>query len=407
MPKVFVTDGYWHKTLTVVRSLGEKGIDVTVGESTRLSTALFSRYAKRRVIYPSPKRRPEEFLDFLENELKKEKYDVLITPEESTLLLIAKNINRFEGLTRFPFAGHNLIAKASDKSEVVKIAKSRGIPVPETIFIQDINELERKTASITFPAVIKPRISSGSYGIKYVNPVRKDGVHGAWLSNGVNNKDELLSAYKEVHSKYPFPLIQEYIPQGGDAFGVSCLFDRGVKLKAVFVHKRLREYPITGGPSTLRESVVNDEGKELGVKLLSAMKWFGVAMVEFKVDPRDNKPKLMEINPRFWGSLPLAIYSGVDFPYLLYKMAMGEGFEAVTKYKTGIRSRYLLPGDIMHFISNPDRFNMKPSFFKFFDKNTRDDIISLKDPLPTIGRILSLLTLLYNKDMQRYLKERN
>ncbi|OGW50731.1 MAG: hypothetical protein A2Z50_06855 [Nitrospirae bacterium RBG_19FT_COMBO_42_15] len=407
MPKVFVTDGYWHKTLTVVRSLGEKGIDVTVGESTRLSTALFSRYAKRRVIYPSPKRRPEEFLDFLENELKKEKYDVLITPEESTLLLIAKNINRFEGLTRFPFAGHNLIAKASDKSEVVKIAKSRGIPVPETIFIQDINELERKTASITFPAVIKPRISSGSYGIKYVNPVRKDGVHGAWLSNGVNNKDELLSAYKEVHSKYPFPLIQEYIPQGGDAFGVSCLFDRGVKLKAVFVHKRLREYPITGGPSTLRESVVNDEVKELGVKLLSAMKWFGVAMVEFKVDPRDNKPKLMEINPRFWGSLPLAIYSGVDFPYLLYKMAMGEGFEAVTKYKTGIRSRYLLPGDIMHFISNPDRFNMKPSFFKFFDKNTRDDIISLKDPLPTIGRILSLLTLLYNKDMQRYLKERN
>ena len=137
MSKVFITDGYWHKTLSVVRSLGEKGIDVAVGESTRLSTALFSRYAKRRVIYPSPKRRPDEFLDFLENELKKEKYDVLITPEESTLLLIAKNINRFEGLTRFPFAGHNLIAKASDKSEVVKIAKSRGIPVPETIFIKD------------------------------------------------------------------------------------------------------------------------------------------------------------------------------------------------------------------------------------------------------------------------------
>ncbi|TAL40205.1 MAG: ATP-grasp domain-containing protein, partial [Methylovulum sp.] len=381
---------YWHKTLTVVRSLGEKGIDVTVGESTRLSTALFSRYAKRRVIYPSPKRRPEEFLDFLEAELKKEKYDVLITPEESTLLLIAKNIKRFEGLTKFPFADYNLIAKASDKSEVVKLANGIGIPAPETIFIDDIAELEDKTANITFPAVIKPRMSSGSYGIKYVN-----------------NRNELLTEYKEVHSKYPFPLIQEYIPQGGDAFGVSCLFERGVKLKAVFVHKRLREYPITGGPSTLRESVVNDKVRELGVKLLSAMKWYGVAMVELKVDPRDNKPKLMEINPRFWGSLPLAIYSGVDFPYLLYKMAMREDFEAVTKYKTGIRSRYLLPGDIMHFISNPERFKMKPGFFKFFDKNTKDDIISLKDPLPTIGRILSLLTLLYNKDMQRYLKERN
>jgi predicted ATP-grasp superfamily ATP-dependent carboligase len=390
MPKVFITDGYWHKTLTVVRSLGEKEIDVTVGESTRLSTALFSRYAKSRVIYPSPKRSPGEFLNFLENELKKERYDVLITPEESTLLLIAKNIKRFEGLTRFPFAEHNLIAKASDKAEVIRLAKGIGIPVPETIFINDIAELEEKTADITLPVVIKPRMSSGSYGIRYVN-----------------NKDELLSAYKDVHSRYPFPLIQEYIPQGGDAFGASCLFDKNTQLKAVFVHKRLREYPITGGPSTLRESVVNDKVRELGVKLLSAMKWYGVAMVEFKVDPRDNKPKLMEINPRFWGSLPLAIYSGVDFPYLLYKMAMGEDFETVTTYKTGIRSRYLLPGDIMHFISNPERFNMKPSFFKFFDKNTKDDIISLKDPLPTFGRILSLLTLLYNKDMQRYLKERN
>lgn len=390
MPKVFVTDGYWHKTLSVVRSLGEKGIDVSVGESTRLSTALFSRYAKRRVIYPSPKRRPDEFLDFLENELKKERYDVLITPEESTLLLIAKNIKRFEGLTRFPFAEHNLISKASDKAETIKNAKGIGIPIPQTIFINDIEELEKETADIDFPVVIKPRISSGSYGIRYIK-----------------NKNELISSYKEVHSKYPFPLIQEYIPQGGDAFGVSCLFDKNIKLKAAFVHKRLREYPVTGGPSTLRESVVNDDVKELAVKLLSSMKWYGVAMVEFKVDPRDNKPKLMEINPRFWGSLSLAIYSGVDFPYLLYRMAMGEDFEPVTTYKTGLRSRYLLPGDIMHFISNPERFKMKPGFFRFFDKNTKDDIISLKDPLPTFGRILSLLTLLYNKDMQRYLKERN
>ncbi|MBI3355036.1 MAG: ATP-grasp domain-containing protein [Nitrospirae bacterium] len=390
MAKVFVTDGYWHKTLSVVRSLGEKGIDVAVGESTRLATALFSRYARRRVIYPSPKTRPEEFLNFLEDELKKERYDVLIIPEESTLHLIAKNIVRFDKLTRFPFPDYNTILKASDKKEVLKAAIDIGIPVPETVFIDDIAELEDKTAGITFPVVIKPRVSSGSYGIRYVN-----------------NMKELITAYKEVHEKYPLPLIQEYIPQGGDAFGVSALFDRNIEPKAVFVHKRLREYPITGGPSTLRESVVNDEVQELGIKLLKALKWYGVAMVEFKIDPRDNRPKLMEINPRFWGSLSLSVYAGVDFPYLLYKMAMGEAFKPVTTYKTGLRSRYLLPGDIMHFFSNPERFKMRPGFFNFFDKKTRDDIISIKDPLPTIGRILSLFTLLYHKDMRRYLKERN
>lgn len=390
MSKVFITDGYWHKTLAVVRSLGEKGIDVTVGESTRLATALFSRYARRRVIYPSPKTRSEEFLNFLEDELKKERYDVLIIPEESTLHLIAKNIVRFDKLTRFPFPDYNTILKASDKKEVLKAAIDIGIPVPETVFIDDFSELEGKAAKVSLPAVIKPRMSSGSYGIRYVN-----------------NMKELITAYKEVHEKYPLPLIQEYIPQGGDAFGLSALFDKNAEPKAVFVHKRLREYPITGGPSTLRESVVNDEVQELGIKLLKALKWYGVAMVEFKMDPRDNRPKLMEINPRFWGSLSLSVYAGVDFPYLLYKMAMGEAFKPVTTYKTGLRSRYLLPGDIMHFFSNPERFKMRPGFFNFFDKKTRDDIISIKDPLPTIGRILSLFTLLYHKDMRRYLKERN
>ncbi len=390
MAKVFITDGYWHKTLSVVRSLGEKGINVTVGESTRLATALFSRYARRRMIYPSPKTRPEEFLNFLEDELKKERYDVLIIPEESTLHLIAKNIVRFDKLTRLPFPDYNTILKASDKKEVLKAAIDIGIPVPETVFIDDFSELEGKAAKVSLPAVIKPRMSSGSYGIRYVN-----------------NMKELITAYKEAHEKYPLPLIQEYIPQGGDAFGVSALFDKNAEPKAVFVHKRLREYPITGGPSTLRESVVNDEVQELGIKLLKALKWYGVAMVEFKIDPRDDRPKLMEINPRFWGSLSLSVYAGVDFPYLLYKMAMGEAFKPVTTYKTGLRSRYLLPGDIMHFFSNPERFKMRPGFFNFFDKKTRDDIISIKDPLPTIGRILSLFTLLYHKDMRRYLKERN
>ena len=114
-----VTDGYWHKTLSVVRSRGEKGIDVAVGESTRLSTALFSRYAKRRVIYPSPKRSSHEFLDFLEKELKKERYEVLIPPEESgPPFLLQRTLRGLKRLARFPFAEHDLIAKASDKAEV-------------------------------------------------------------------------------------------------------------------------------------------------------------------------------------------------------------------------------------------------------------------------------------------------
>jgi predicted ATP-grasp superfamily ATP-dependent carboligase len=127
-------------------------------------------------------------------------------------------------------------------------------------------------------------------------------------------------------------------------------------------------------------------------------------MVEFKVDPRDNEPKLMELNPRFWGSLALAIHAGVDFPYLLYRMAMGEEFEPIVEYEVGVRCRWLLPGDILHFLHNPDRFRLEPSFFRF--RGTHDDILSREDPLPIVGLFLTLFSLLWDKDLRRFLKRR-
>jgi predicted ATP-grasp superfamily ATP-dependent carboligase len=144
--------------------------------------------------------------------------------------------------------------------------------------------------------------------------------------------------------------------------------------------------------------------EELGIRLLRALQWYGVAMVEFKVDPRDNQPKLMELNPRFWGSLALAIHAGVDFPYLLYKMAMGEEFDPALDYKEGVRCRWLLPGDILHFLTNPQRFHLTPSFFQF--RGMAYDILSRDDPMPTVGRFLTPLSLLWDGDLRRFLKRR-
>jgi predicted ATP-grasp superfamily ATP-dependent carboligase len=129
-------------------------------------------------------------------------------------------------------------------------------------------------------------------------------------------------------------------------------------------------------------------------------------MVEFKVDPRDGVPKLMELNPRFWGSLQLAIVSGVDFPYLILKMARRESFEPVLRYQAGKRCRWLLLGDILHFLNNPHRFHLHPSFFKFLDPNTSYDIISIDDPFPVIGSIATFSTFLYDPEMKRFLGRR-
>jgi predicted ATP-grasp superfamily ATP-dependent carboligase len=129
-------------------------------------------------------------------------------------------------------------------------------------------------------------------------------------------------------------------------------------------------------------------------------------MVEFKVDPRDGTPKLMELNPRFWGSLQLAIVSGVDFPYLILRIARRESFESILHYKVGKHCRWLLLGDILHFLKNPNRFCLSPSFFHFFAPNTSYDIISKDDPFPVIGSMSTFFTFLYDSEMKRFLGRR-
>lgn len=385
MKRVLILDGMWNKSLAAVRSFGRKGFYVTAGERTRLATALFSKYCKRRLIYSSPVTTPDDFLKDLEDELRKESYDVVFPMEFSTQVLLTDTASRprIERYTRLPFTDANIAKKVHDKAFIMQYARERGFDIPTTYVIDDIEQLTKIAGEITYPALIKPRNSSGSRGIEYVK-----------------KRDVLMMLYLKVHKQYPFPIIQEYIPDGGEVYGVGLLLNFQSEIKASFVYKRLRSHPVSGGPSTLRESVKREDVREIAESLMKSLQWTGIAHVEFKIDPRDGRPKLLEVNPRFWGSLQLAIESGIDFPFLLFKLAMEDDIEPVMDYNVGVRCRWLIPGDLLHFIKNPERLRLKP---KFFDFKIKDDIISLSDPMPIIGRLSSVLTFLYDKEMKNLL----
>ncbi len=386
---VFLTDGHWRKALAAVRALGSKGIRVTVGESTRLATAAFSKNCHRAVVYPSPLFKPSEFINFLFRELSRRTYQMLLPMEDETMRLISKHHSEFSRWTYLPISSFEKLQFVLNKRNVLELAKKKGIPIPRTWCIDDLSQLKALQKSLPYPVVIKPKQSAGAIGVTYpANPA------------------ELMEQYLAVHNRFPFPLIQERIPSQGAGYGASFLMDEKGSVKASFVHKRLREYPVTGGASTLRESVKQDDIRDMAHTLLTALDWFGVAMVEFKMDPRDGIPKLMEINPRFWGSLALAVAAGINFPYLLYRMSRGENFKPVEHYQIGKKCRWFLPGDILHFIFNPKRMSLVPEFFNFLDKNTSYDILSLKDPLPILGRIMTPLTFLYDPDMKHRLNLR-
>ena len=95
------------------------------------------------------------------------------------------------------------------------------------------------------------------------------------------------------------------------------------------MHEWFGEFPgVTGGASTLWESVYNGWMKNITLDLMGGMGWHGVAMVEFKLDINDGVPELMEVNGRF-GQLPLSIAPGVDLPYLPCTMATEGGGDPV------------------------------------------------------------------------------
>jgi predicted ATP-grasp superfamily ATP-dependent carboligase len=125
--------------------------------------------------------------------------------------------------------------------------------------------------------------------------------------------------------------------------------------------------------------------EDVAQQLLAHLGWHGVAMVEFKYDPETKKYWLMEVNPRFWGSLALAIASGVDFPWLLYCLATDGDVEPVFQYRIGITARWLL-GDMLAFIDCFKKYKSKIHLLKdfIFCKDSTYDDFHWDDPLPFV-----------------------
>jgi predicted ATP-grasp superfamily ATP-dependent carboligase len=381
MPSVLLLDGLWNKTVAAVRSLGKRGYRIAVGERTRFAPALFSKYCSHRFLHPSATTSPGAFLDALEKEVRIGGYDVVLAMEFGTQVLIARNRHRFEGMARFPFASADLAIRVQDKGELASFASALGIECPATFRPEGPGDVHGMAERVPYPLLIKPRFSSGGRGI-----VR------------VETPSQLRKEYPNVHAVHPFPVLQECLPHGGAALGVGVLMNFSSEPRATFAYRRLREYPVVGGPSTLRESVRDETLCRTTERLLSALGWIGVAMAEFKVDPRDGRPKLLEVNPRFWGSLHHAILSGVDFPHLLCRMAIDGDVPPLGEYGVGVRSRSLIHGDLMHFVRNPRRFHLQP---RFFDFSIPDDLLSASDPWPVVGRVATLIPACYDRELRK------
>lgn len=384
-----MTDAYIRTALAISRSLGRKGVNVGCVSDKRYAHSFFSRYCNYRFLCPDPSKSPSSFVNALLKILKSRKFEVLLPVEQETVLLVSKNKEKFTPYVKVPLVDFDKMIVAANKSLLMRLASKLGIPHPKTYFVNSLDELKEVSKELNYPTVIKPSIKSGAWGVAYAN-----------------TPADLYAKYRALHRVLgEYPLIQEYV--SGNGYGVEALFNESSQLRAVVVHKRLREYPITGGQSTLRETIWDPEMKDLGVRLLKALKWYGVAMVEFRRDTNQGKPVLMEINPRFWGSLSLAMAAGVDFPSLLYEMAIKGDVEEILNYKVGVKARWFLPGDLISLVETlvygQKKARRSLDFLKMYEKGIVYDELS-KDDLNVIpGLILQLsCQFLEPKAIQKY-----
>src|SRR4029450_3038260 len=119
---VFVTDGLLRKSVVVCQSLGRRGVDVTIGSTTRLSPAFFSRFCHEQMVYPSPVTQPEAFVAALLRYLGRNRHDVLLPTDDATLALISRSRDAFERVTHVPIPQPRQLAYGLDKARMMLLA---------------------------------------------------------------------------------------------------------------------------------------------------------------------------------------------------------------------------------------------------------------------------------------------
>jgi predicted ATP-grasp superfamily ATP-dependent carboligase len=367
-------------SLAVIRSLGEKGIDITGASDRSSDFPLFSKYCRRRILLKTNPADIDARLDELLEIIKNNSFDAFLpVMSEGLLLALAKRKNDFEQFTRLVLPSFEHFNILTSKEKISQMLRELDIQGPKTFFPEYPWSFDTIQQESEFPLIIKPYFGEGAAGLRVAN-----------------GRDELINYYYDIKARYGSAMVQEYIH--GTKYTAVFLLNRNSEARRFFVHRVIREYPLSGGPACCMESVEYPVFYEIGMRLLSSINYSGMAEMEFIVDNKDGKPKIIDVNPRFYGSVQCAVSSGADFPFAFFRMAVYGDIEPDLSYRKGVVGRHLLFEDTKHLMSvlrgeKSPKYNLGKmatliSYLNFF----RDDcyfVLSLSDLYPAFRKIFS------------------
>ena len=314
MKTVVVTDGKYRTSIAAVRSLRKAGYEVVVTQTRddcAMEPPVFSSRYVSECRWIDGGCADEGYAEKLLSLLKEYDRPVLFPIGAVTLNTLARNRERFAEAADFTVAAPEALDALNDKEAVHRRCVELGIPAP----------VEYEGVPDAYPVVIKPHCGE------------KFGLKAEERYAIANNEEEFKKHYARMK---PYdPIVQKKVE--GSGMGVSLLIDKNGALVTAICHRRVREYPISGGPTSCCVSFYDEGMVNKAYKLLSSFGFSGFAMVEFKGE------NVLEVNPRIWGSFPLTYRAGSPFSELYVKASAGKApAYKGCDYKVGARMRYLI-----------------------------------------------------------------
>jgi protein-tyrosine-phosphatase/predicted ATP-grasp superfamily ATP-dependent carboligase len=326
MEKVLVIGDDMRSFLATVRSLGRQGLEVHAAPYDMSSPALTSRYIQRVHPLPFYLDGGKVWLDAVSTLLEREQFKLVIPCDERSLLPLIRHRDELSVYSKLAIPDARGMELFFDKHNTRELARTLHIPVANGRLLTAWDTPHTIASDVGLPLIAKYR-RSYSWPEIYVRT----------KTTVIDSESELADWLRKNQSAGEDALFEHMFP--GIGVGVSVLSSEGKILQA-FEHHRVREL---NGAGYYRKSAPLDPGRLDAVsKMVDHARYTGIAMFEFKVEPESGKWILLEVNARPWGSLPLPVSVGVDFPYRLYRLlARGETTKAVD-YKPNIFGRNLV-----------------------------------------------------------------
>lgn len=368
-------------SVACLRSLGRIGVSTIAISELKRPPAFRSKYCDATVSVPSPHDDLLGYRDALLSLVARDDVGTIIPLREEDVYVLAKYRSAFGRHVGTPWPSIETLSQVQDRIRLFQIARDAGVPIPETRLLDEDAEWDRKWIVKSRYALIADEYVEGCSPGNCVAPPST-----SYLPPG-----RIPDVESQVEAMGHTPLLQEYIPTN-EEYAFFAMYNDGEEV-ASFQHRQRRGYSYTGGASAFRESIEDPDLELAGRTLLDALEWHGPAMVEFLRDERTGQYRLMEVNPRFWSSLPFSVRAGADFPAYYWWVATGNAHRIENEYDAGMAG-HLIRGELLYLRSvlrDDVELIDRPSFFTAVREiaasvvdHPRFDYLTVDDPVPFV-----------------------